>query len=135
MNRKKNLTRNFNPTGKEVFVVYQCPTCGRNDCSIVPPKMKTKLPFFVQCGCGGYVMYHRAWIAEPYKASDLFIGFVSGDSKIVDALASGKLKEVTDKLDPDGTMMDMSVMMGDQEFWKDFVKNQKDKESKESMYV
>jgi len=98
---------NYNPTGKELFVLYECPSCHRNDCSCIPPKMNVKVPFFIPCDpkCGGYVMYQRAWIVEPYKAVDILTAWISGDKKIINELKpGGKFKEITDKLEPEGTM-------------------------------
>ena len=133
METKKQI-KNWNPTKKELLAIYECPNCGRNDASIVPPIMKVRLPFFIQCGCGGWVLYSRAWICEPYKASDVFVGFIANDEKIIHALKF-ELKEVTDKLDPDGTMMDPNVMMRDPKFMKEIEHICKDEESKEKMYT
>ena len=56
-------------------------------------------------------MYQRAWITEPYGTADVLTAWVSGDEKIINMLKpGGKFKEVTDKLNPDGTM-DMSRML------------------------
>ena len=56
-------------------------------------------------------MYQRAWIVEPYKAVDILTAWVSGDEKIIKELKpGGKFKEVTDKLNPEGTM-DHSQML------------------------
>lgn len=105
--------KNYNPTGKEVFVLYECPNCGRNDCSCIPPKMTTRIPFWIQCDkkCGSFLMYQKAWIVEPHKAVDVLTAWVSGDTKIINELKpGGKFKEVTDKIDPDG-IMDFSRML------------------------
>lgn len=110
---KEDKNQNHNPTGKEVFVIYQCQNCGRNDCSCVPPNTTVQIPFWIPCDkkCGGFLMYQRAWIVEPYKASEVLTAFVAGDKKIIKELRpGGKFKEVTDQLDPDGTM-DFSRML------------------------
>ena len=82
---------NYNPTGKEVFVLYECPDCGRNDCSCVPPQMTTKIPFWIPCDtkCGSFLMYQRAWVVEPHKAADVLTAFVTGDKKIIKELRPG----------------------------------------------
>jgi hypothetical protein len=103
--------KNYNPTGKQLFVVYQCPKCGRNDASYIPPVMKQSIPFFIPCGCGGYVMYHGAWITDPVNANDVLTSFMVGENTFIkDLKPDGKFKNVTDQLDPDGTM-DMSKML------------------------
>lgn len=100
-----NEGKNYNPTGKDVFVLYQCPTCKRTDNSCIPPIMKTQIPFFIECDCGGYVMYQKAWIVEPYTAGEVLAALVTGNTEITDNLKpDGKFKEVTDKLDPQGTL-------------------------------
>lgn len=108
-----NKELNYNPTGKDVFVLYECPKCGRNDCSCIPPKMTVKIPFWIPCDkeCGGFLMYQRAWIVEPYKAVEILQAWVTGDKKIINELRpGGKFKEVTDQIKPDGTM-DFSRML------------------------
>ena len=129
---------NYNPFEKDVFVLYQCPNCGRNDCSCVPPVMKTKIPFFINCDCGGWVIYQQAWLIEPpMKAVDVLLAWVSGDDKIINELKpSGKFKEVTDKLDPDGMMLEpMSFAMNNPELLIQAEQKIKDFDSKKSMYV
>lgn len=105
MNKTDGKGRNYKPTGKEVFVLYECPNCHRNDCCCIPPFMNVKIPYFIKCDCGAYVMYKRAWIVEPYKAADVLSAWVTGNKDIIKELKpGGKFKEVTDKLEPDGTM-------------------------------
>lgn len=56
-------------------------------------------------------MYQRAWNVEPYKAADILSAWVTGDKKLIKELRpGGKFKEVTDQLNPDGTM-DFSRML------------------------
>ena len=126
-NDPKKLVKNHNPINKPLFVVYECPNCGRCDCSIVPPVMRVNVPFFVQCDCGGWVLYRQAWITEPYKSEDIMTGFIFGDKKILNIIKY-ELKEVTDKLDPDGTLMDVNVMMQDPKIWAKIEKMQKEEE-------
>lgn len=130
---EKTEEKNFNPTGKQLFVLYECPNCGRNDCSAVPRKMKVNIPFFVQCGCGGWVLYVRAWFTEPYDGVDIMVGYMTGDKKILEALRH-ELKDATLEISPEGTMPDPHVMMQDPNFWNEFEARMKDEESKKAMY-
>jgi len=131
--KRKLSAKNWNPTGKSLFVLYLCPDCGRVDASMVPPVMKVRLPFFVQCDCGSFKMYHHAWICDPYKSHEIFTGFMFNDAKIMHALEH-ELKKVTDQLDPDGTMMRGDLMMQDPEFLQMFEGHLKDQESKNAMF-
>lgn len=130
---KDKKGKNYNSTGKELFVLYECPNCGRNDASMVPPFMNVNLPYFIQCGCGGYVMYQRAWITEPYRNNEVWMGWLTGDKKILTALKK-ELKEVTHILSPEGTMADANVMMQDPEFLKKIEAKMKEEENKKAMY-
>lgn len=129
----KKKQKNWNPTGKSLFVVYLCPDCNMADASMIPPVMNIRLPFFVQCDCGSYKMYHHAWVCEPYKGHEILTGFMLGDPKIMHALEH-ELKKVTDQLDPDGTMMRGDIMMQDPEFLRMFEGHLKDQESKNAMF-
>ncbi len=127
---------NWNPTNKQVFVLYECINCGRVDCSYVPPVQETRLPFFITCDCGKYVMYQQAWIVEPYNAIDILIAWVSGDQTILQKLRpGGEFKEVTDQLDPDGVIMHLPncIPEAEAESLVDFLI--RDRESLEKMYV
>lgn len=131
----KKGKKNWNPTGKEVFIVYQCPQCGRTDCSLMPAKWcDFRPPFFITCDCDGYVIYQQAWICEPYKGGDVWIGFITGDVKIMRALKY-ELKEVTDIIDADGVMVSSDAVMRDPRFLEEFERVKKDSESKKAMYV
>ena len=125
--------KNYNPTGKPLFVLYECPRCGRNDCAIIPPRIKFNIPYWIQCGCGGWVMYAQAWFCEPYKGADIFVGFISRDPEILEALRH-ELKDATLEITPEGTMSDPSAMMQDPEFWKMLDGWKKDQESRRAMY-
>jgi len=127
--------KNFNKTGKSLFVLYECPDCGRTDCSCVPPKMEFNIPFFVTCDCGGYVIYQQAWITEPYHPTEVLTAWIVGDNTILKELRiGGKFKEVTDQLDPDGTMVHISPESVTPEMLKEAERRIKDRESKERMY-
>lgn len=109
----KDIVENYNPLGKPVFVLYVCPNCGRNDCSCVPSVMKEKIPFFIECdrSCGGFLMYYQAWVTEPMTPQEVMSKYVVGDKDVIDRLKpGGGFLDVTDKLNPDGTM-DFSKML------------------------
>jgi len=50
-------------------------------------------------------MYHKAWVTEPFKPAEVLIAWQMRDKKILKHLEpGGKFKDVTDKLEPDGTV-------------------------------
>ena len=101
---------NYNRSGKDILVVYQCPKCGRNDLSCVPPKMRVRIHFFVTCDCGSFVTFQRAWvIPPPKKAVDYFIAWVSGDEETLKDLKGFENGEPY--LEIGGTMVDSNAIL------------------------
>lgn len=131
--QNKKRFKNYNPTNKEVFVFYECSTCHRRDSAIIGAKVRVNIPFFIQCGCGGWVMYQRAWITEPYTGAEIMIGLMYKDEKIINALQH-ELKDVTNILAPNGTMGDMNIEMQKPEIQRKFKKWMNEQENKKVMY-
>ena len=48
-------------------------------------------------------MFQRAWITDPYDGGDIWMGYISGDEKILDIIEH-ELKEVGHLLEQDGTI-------------------------------
>ena len=98
------MEKNYNPTGKQLFVIYICNNCGNTDSTLVPPKLKQNIPFFIKCDCGGYTMYYGAYDTAPYKPSQVMASVMLGEKKYLDMIKKHEFKEYTDKLKPDGTL-------------------------------
>ncbi|MFW6172610.1 MAG: hypothetical protein ACOC5T_02595 [Elusimicrobiota bacterium] len=97
--------KNYNTVGKPLFLVYTCTNCQQMDCSTIPKKTKHKIPFFIVCDCGGYKMFHSAWIVEPYTTAEVLVATFANDKKILKEFnKDGKFINVSDKLDPEGTI-------------------------------
>ncbi len=55
-------------------------------------------------------MFQRAWITDPYDGGEIWMGFMMGDEKILNVIEH-ELKEVGHLLEPDGTMINMQVII------------------------
>jgi len=130
---KSKEGKNYNPSGKDIFAMYECPNCKRTDVSQIPKRLKQNLPFFIQCDCGGFVMYQRAWFVEPYTLSEIFMGWLTQDKEIIQALKN-ELKDATGALDPDGTMGDANIMLKDPKIRAKIIDRVRDEENKKVMY-
>lgn len=98
------MNKNYNPTGKKLFVLYVCNNCGNADSTLVPPKMKQNIPFFIKCDCGKYKMYYGAYDTKPVLPSEVMTSIMVGEKKYLDMIKKNQFKNHTADLEPEGTM-------------------------------